>query len=89
MCVAYPGQVVEVAGDMALVETDRRTWRASTLFVPETTVGDWVVVAAGTVLRILDPDEAQEIRAMLDEGMRDETEMERDRRSASGGLIPR
>jgi hydrogenase assembly chaperone HypC/HupF len=89
MCVAYPGQVVEVAGDMALVETDKRTWRASTLFVPETTVGDWVVVAAGTVLRILDPDEAQEIRAMLDEAMQDETAMEGDRRSTAGGLTTR
>ncbi len=73
MCVAYPGQVLEVVGDMALVETDQRTRRASTMLVPETAVGDWVVVNAGAVLRILDPDEAQEIRKMLDEAMREET----------------
>lgn len=72
MCVAYPGQVLEVTGDSALVETDRRQRRASLMLVPETVVGDWVVVSAGTVLRILDPDEAQEIRTMLDEANREE-----------------
>lgn len=76
MCVAYPGQVLEVVGDMALVETDQRTRRASTMLVPETTVGDWVVVTAGTVLRILDPEEAQEIRKLLDEAMREETALQ-------------
>lgn len=68
MCVAYPGQVLEVANDMALVETDRRRQRASLLLVPEVAVGDWVIVASGTVLQIVDPDEATEIRALLDQG---------------------
>jgi hydrogenase expression/formation protein HypC len=67
MCVAYPGQVLEVANDMALVETDRRKQRASLLLVPEVAVGDWVIVASGAVLRIVDPDEATEIRALLDQ----------------------
>ena len=30
-------------------------------------MGDWVIVAAGTVLEIVDPEEATEILAMLDE----------------------
>jgi hydrogenase expression/formation protein HypC len=76
MCVAYPGQVLEIAGDMALLAIDRRTLRASTMLVPEAAVGDWVVVAAGAILRIVDPDEAREIREMLDEALRDEPSME-------------
>lgn len=76
MCVAYPGQVLEIAGDMALLAIDRRTLRASTMLVPEAAVGDWVVVAAGAILRIVDPDEAKEIREMLDEALRDEPSME-------------
>jgi hydrogenase expression/formation protein HypC len=72
MCVAYPGQVLEVANDMALVETDRRRQRASLLLVPEVAVGDWVIVASGTVLQIVDPDEAIEIRALLDPGQQPE-----------------
>lgn len=70
MCIAYPGQVLEVADGSALVETDQRRRRASLLLVPETAVGDWVVVSAGTVLRVLDPEEANEIRTMLDEAAR-------------------
>jgi len=72
MCIAYPGQVLEITDGMALVETDQRQRRASLLLVPETAVGDWVVVSAGTVLRVLDPEEAAEIRTMLDEAARAE-----------------
>jgi len=67
MCVTYPAQVLEVADEMALVEIDRRQRRASLMLVPEVAVGDWVIVAAGTVLEIVDPDEATEILAMLNE----------------------
>jgi hydrogenase expression/formation protein HypC len=66
MCIAYPGRVIEIDSSGALVETEQRRRRASLLLVPETAVGDWVVVSAGTVLRILDPGEANEIRQMLD-----------------------
>jgi hydrogenase expression/formation protein HypC len=66
MCVAYPGQVLQITDDMAVVETEQRRRRASLLLVPEAVVGDWVIVSAGTVLQILDPDEASEIRALLD-----------------------
>jgi hydrogenase expression/formation protein HypC len=65
--VTYPGQVLQVADDMAIVEIDHRQRRASLLLVPEVEVGDWVIVAAGTVLEIIDHDEATEILAMLDE----------------------
>jgi hydrogenase expression/formation protein HypC len=72
MCIAYPGQVLEIDNGMALVETDQRRRRASLLLVPETAVGDWVVVSAGTILRVLDAGEATEIRTMLDEAARAE-----------------
>jgi hydrogenase assembly chaperone HypC/HupF len=65
MCVTYPGQVLGVAEGMAdvLVQGQRR--RASRVVVPEAAVGDWVIVAAGTVLEILEPDDAAEILALL------------------------
>jgi hydrogenase expression/formation protein HypC len=67
MCVTYPGQVLEVADEMAVVEIEHRRRRASLLLVPEVAVGDWVIVSAGTVLQIVDPDEATEILALLNE----------------------
>lgn len=67
MCVTYPGQVLEIVGDAAVVEVDGRRRRALLMVVPETAVGDWVIVSAGAVLRIIEPDEAREIRELLDE----------------------
>jgi hydrogenase expression/formation protein HypC len=67
MCVAVPGRVLEIADEMAVVEFDGRRQRASLLLVPDTSVGDWVIVAAGTVLEVLDPGEAAEILAMITE----------------------
>ena len=56
MCVTYPGRVLEVSDAIALVEIDGRRRRASLLLVPEVAVGDWVIVATGTVLEIVDPE---------------------------------
>jgi len=65
MCVAFPGQVTEVDSVGATVDTEGRRRRASTLLVPDVAVGDWVFVAAGTIVDRLDPEEAQMIRATL------------------------
>jgi hydrogenase expression/formation protein HypC len=72
MCVTYPGQVLEVGDDSALVEIDGRRRRASLLLVPEVAVGDWVIVATGTVLEIVDPEEATEMLALLHEAQSQE-----------------
>ena len=72
MCVTYPGQVLEVGADSALVEIDGRRRRASLLLVPEVAVGDWVIVATGTVLEIVDPEEATEMLALLNEAQSQE-----------------
>ena len=66
MCLTYPGQVLEVADGMALVDIDHRHRRASLVLLPEVAVGDWVIVGAGTVLEVLDPSEAREILSLLD-----------------------
>ena len=57
-----------MSDDTAVVDIDHRQRRASLVLVPGVAVGDWVIVAAGTVLQIVDPDEATEIRALLDQG---------------------
>ena len=65
MCMSYPGQVLEVGDDSALVEIDGRRRRASLVLVPQVAVGDWVIVATGTVLEIVDPEQATEMLAWL------------------------
>jgi hydrogenase assembly chaperone HypC/HupF len=61
MCLDFPGKVVERNGDVCTVDCDGRMRRASTLLYPELQVGDWVYVAAGTVVERLDEQTAQQI----------------------------
>lgn len=65
MCIAFPGRVVAIDPGGALVETEGRLRRASTLLVDDLAIGDWVTVAAGTILVRLEPDEAAEIQEIL------------------------
>lgn len=65
MCLDFPGRIVALEGDTAVVEGDGRHRRASTLLFPDIGVGDWVYVAAGTIVERLDPLEAQQITREL------------------------
>ena len=66
MCIGYPGRVVAVEADHAIVETAGRRRVASLLLVPDVAVGDSVTVAAGTIVARLDPADADEVRRLLD-----------------------
>jgi hydrogenase assembly chaperone HypC/HupF len=65
MCISYPGRVVAVDEAGATVRTEGRLRRASTLVVPDIRAGDWVTVAAGTIVDRLDPADALEIERLL------------------------
>lgn len=65
VCVGFPGKVVSVDELGASVDQEGRVRRASTLLIPEIAPGDWVFVAAGTIVERIDPDEAEQIRATL------------------------
>jgi hydrogenase assembly chaperone HypC/HupF len=69
MCIAFPGRVLEVGPTDAVVAIDGRRRRASTLLQPDINVDDWVLVAAGTVLRRLEPAEAAELAQLLSPAM--------------------
>ena len=65
MCIGFPGLVVDIDESGAVVETEGRRCRASTLLLPGIAVGDWVTVAAGTIVECLEPAEAAEIQKLL------------------------
>ena len=65
MCISYPGRVTALDAAGAVVVTDGRARRASTLYLPDIAVGDWVIVAAGTIIERLDPAEAAEIERLV------------------------
>lgn len=66
MCLEDPGQVVAIDTLGAIVDVRGRRRRASTLVLPDVAVGDWVTVAAGTIVDRIDAMEAAEIRRILD-----------------------
>ncbi len=65
MCISSPGHVLAVDESGATVALDGRIRRASTMLVPDLAIGDQVLIAAGTVIRRLDPVEAADLEALL------------------------
>lgn len=65
MCLNLPARVISVDGDWAEVEIDGARHMVSTLAAPEVRPGDWALLAAGTLVRRLQPEVAAEIRAAL------------------------
>ena len=65
MCLMAPARVVSVDGSICQVELGGRIDPASMILEPDLQVGDWVLVNSGTVVRRLDPDQAEEMSAAL------------------------
>jgi hydrogenase expression/formation protein HypC len=66
MCIASPARLVAFDSTDAIVDIDGRRRRASMLLRPEVEIDDWVLVAAGTVMRRIDAAEAADLRRTLD-----------------------
>jgi hydrogenase maturation factor len=65
MCLTFPGEVVAMEGEDAIVRSDGRLRRASTLALPDVAIGDRVIVAAGSIVSRLDPTDADEIERLV------------------------
>jgi hydrogenase expression/formation protein HypC len=76
MCLAVPGKIVsiteptDVSGDPALFKTGKVSFggvlkEVSLAYVPEATVGDYVIVHVGFALSIVDTEEAEETLKIL------------------------
>jgi hydrogenase assembly chaperone HypC/HupF len=73
MCLTAPARVLALDAEGATVLLGGHQRRASTLVVPEVTVGDWVIVAAGTILERIGEPEAAYLAAAATEAYREET----------------
>jgi hydrogenase expression/formation protein HypC len=60
MCLAVPVRVVKIDGLKALVELGGLARQASIMLVPDTQVGDYVLLHAGFAIQKLDEREAEE-----------------------------
>ncbi len=67
MCLAVPGQIIEIRGSEAVVDFQGNQLPINTLMTPEAQKGDWVLVHAGFSLTVLPEDEARKTWSYLQE----------------------
>lgn len=72
MCLAVPGELLEVEGDDPLTREGRVAFagvirRVNLAYVPEASPGDYVLVHAGFAIAVIDEAEALRTLALLDE----------------------
>jgi hydrogenase expression/formation protein HypC len=70
MCLAIPGQIVEITGEDELTRMARVSFagvikEASLAYTPEAEVGEYVLVHAGFALNTIDEAEAQKTLELL------------------------
>ncbi len=70
MCLAVPGQVLDIAGADVLTRSARVAFggivkQVALAFTPEARVGDYVLVHAGVAIAVLDEAEAQRTLATI------------------------
>lgn len=63
MCLTAPVRVLEVGDGTATVAAGGTPRTVSTLAVPDIRPGDWALLSAGILVRILDPTVADELAA--------------------------
>jgi hydrogenase expression/formation protein HypC len=66
MCLAVPGEIIEIRGNEPMTRTARASFGGVTreinlAFVPEANVGDFVLVHAGFAISIIDENEAKQV----------------------------
>ncbi len=69
MCLAIPGEVVEILDDKRAMVDYGGTRREVDITFVKPEIGEWVIVHAGFALQILDKEEAQETLALWDEAL--------------------
>jgi hydrogenase expression/formation protein HypC len=69
MCLAIPGRVLDVSGDLARVDFGGVRRTVNVAFTPGARPGDWVLVHVGFALATIDEDEAQATLRLLGEAI--------------------
>lgn len=67
MCLAVPGKITKITGNMAEVNLAGTIRKTSLELAPEAKVGDYVLLHAGFAIQVLNEEEAQEILKLLEE----------------------
>ena len=66
MCLAVPGKVVKIEGEVADIDSGGVIRQANVSMV-EAKIGDWAVIHAGFAIEIMDEEDAQETLKLWNE----------------------
>jgi hydrogenase expression/formation protein HypC len=67
MCLAIPARIVELEGDIAIVDAMGNHFRARTTLLPNVKLGDLVLVHAGFAISTVDEEEAKKTWQLIAE----------------------
>ncbi len=67
MCLAVPMKVVEIAGDMAVVESAGLRREVGIMLLDKVKLGDWLIVHAGFAISKLTKKQARETLSLFKE----------------------
>lgn len=69
MCLAVPGKVIDIdqAAALARIDYNGLTKTASTMLMPETKAGDYVLVHAGFIIQIIDDHYGRDLSELTKE----------------------
>lgn len=67
MCLAVPGKIVALQDMLATVEIGGVTRKISVMLLPETHVGEFVLVHAGFAIQLIDEEEAEKTLELFKE----------------------
>ena len=70
MCYAIPAKVIEVRGDVGVVDFGNGVRREILLGLVDAKIGDYVLVHAGYAIKVLDEESALEILREFEEVLR-------------------
>lgn len=65
MCLSIPYEIIKINKNKAKVKKGRRIRTIDIFAVPKAKIGDWVLVAGGSVVKKISPREAKEILSLI------------------------
>ena len=66
MCVAAPGKVIEINGDIAVIDYNGNKVNANKGII-DAKIGDYVLVHAGLIIQVLPEDETKNMLKLFEE----------------------
>lgn len=67
MCLAIPTKIIQIQGNLGLVELGGLKKEIRLDLVPDAKIGDYVLLHAGFAIQILNQDEAEKTLKILEE----------------------